>query len=202
MGRTEPLELYGPPGTRAMVDAVLRAYAVDIRTRTEGLEGSNRTGYRVNVHEISPGVVFKDASVTVTAFDAHHGSIPAYGYRFDAPGRAIVLTGDGSARNEASASCRGCDLLVEEGYTLKSFAMVPPSWQEYRRAFHVSSTELAAIARRERPGVLVLTHRGNAGCDQIGTPACRDAGSEAQLLEEVREGCGCRVVAAHDLDVF
>jgi ribonuclease Z len=38
MGRKEPLELYGPPGTRAMVDNILKAYAADIQLRTAGLE--------------------------------------------------------------------------------------------------------------------------------------------------------------------
>jgi ribonuclease BN (tRNA processing enzyme) len=68
MGRKEPLELYGPVGTRAMVGHLLEAYDADIKTRTEGLEHSNRTGYKVNVHEITPGVVYKDANVTVKAF--------------------------------------------------------------------------------------------------------------------------------------
>ena len=38
MGRHEPLEVYGPPGTAAMADYLLKAYEVDIKTRTEGLE--------------------------------------------------------------------------------------------------------------------------------------------------------------------
>lgn len=202
MGRKEPLELYGPPGTREMVRHLLDAYDVDIRTRTEGLEHSNRTGYHVNVHEISPGVVYKDALVTVTAFNAHHGSIPALGYRFDGPDRAIVIAGDGSGANEAAQNCRGCDVLVEEAYTEASFEMVPAQWQQYRRAFHPSTSEIARNATGARPGLLVLTHRGNAGCDQIGSQACRDAGSEAQLLNEVRAGYKGKVVAAHDLDVF
>jgi ribonuclease Z len=36
MGRKEPLELYGPPGTKSMVDRILEAYAVDRRIRIEG----------------------------------------------------------------------------------------------------------------------------------------------------------------------
>jgi ribonuclease Z len=37
MGRKEPLELYGPAGTREMVEHILQAYDVDIKVRTEGL---------------------------------------------------------------------------------------------------------------------------------------------------------------------
>src|SRR4029450_899892 len=68
MGRREPLEVYGPTGTGAMADHLLKAYATDVKTRTEGLEHSNTTGYKVNVHEVKPGTVYKDANVKVTAF--------------------------------------------------------------------------------------------------------------------------------------
>jgi hypothetical protein len=48
----------------------------------------------------------------------------------------------------------------------------------------------------------VLYHRGNAGCDQARTQDCRDAGSEGQMLQEIRELYSGKVVAGHDLDVF
>jgi ribonuclease BN (tRNA processing enzyme) len=54
MGRKEPLEVFGPSGTQAMAERILQAYDVDIRARTEGLEHSNASGYKVHVHEISP----------------------------------------------------------------------------------------------------------------------------------------------------
>ena len=202
MGRTEPLELYGPPGTRSMVQHLLEAYAVDIKTRTEGLERSSPSGYHVNVHEIAAGLAYKDANITVTAFDAHHGSIPAYGYRFEAPDRTVVIGGDGSGKNEAPENCRRCDVLIAEAYTLASFEMVPPQWKQYRQAFHPSSKELANVANRTKPATLVLYHIANAGCDQVGTQACRDAGSEMQLLAEIRKLYQGKVVAAHDLDVY
>src|SRR5215472_10578079 len=87
MGRKEPLELYGPAGTQDMVNHILEAYEVDRKIRTEGLEHSNNTGWKVNVHEIKPGVVFKDTNVTVTAFAVRHGNVNAYGYRFATPDR-------------------------------------------------------------------------------------------------------------------
>jgi len=202
MGRTEPLELYGPPGTRSMAQHLLEAYAVDIKTRTEGLERSSPSGYRVNVHEIAAGLAYKDANITVTAFDAHHGSIPAYGYRFEAPDRTVVIGGDGSGKNEAPENCRRCDVLIAEAYTVASFEMVSPQWKQYRQAFHPSSKELANVANKTKPATLVLYHIGNAGCDQVGTQACRDAGSEMQLLAEIRKLYKGRVVAARDLDVY
>lgn len=203
MGRKEPLELYGPPGTREMTEHILQAYDVDIKTRTEGLEHSNQTGYKVNVHEITPGVVYKDANVTVKAFNAHHGSLEhTYGYRFETVDRTIVISGDGTPKSEVVENCHGCDVLIHEAYTLASFAKVSPEWKLYRQAFHTSSAELADIATKAKPRVLILYHRGNAGCDQARTEDCRNAGSEEQLLKEVRDLYRGEVVAGHDLDVY
>lgn len=202
MGRKEPLELYGPPGTRAMVDHILQAFAVDIETRSEGLEHSNKTGFKVNVHEIKTGVVYKDGSVTVTAFPSKHGPLAAFGYRVETSDRVIVVTGDTSPTHAIVESCRGCDILIAESYTKASFDLVSPAWQQYRMTFHMSSQQLGEIAREAKPGLLVLSHRGNAGCDQAGTEACRKTGSEEEMLREVRLAYPGKVVAAHDLDIY
>src|SRR2546423_13964228 len=68
MRRKDPLEVYGPAGLKAMTDHLLAAYKEDIDIRTNGLEQGNRTGYKVNAHEIKPGIVYKDQNVTVKAF--------------------------------------------------------------------------------------------------------------------------------------
>lgn len=202
MGRKEPLELYGPAGTQEMVNHIIEAYKLDRKIRTEGLEHSNNTGWKVNVHEIKPGVVFKDANVTVTAFAVRHGNVDAYGHRFATPNRMIVISGDTSPTDAIVDNCHGCDILISEAYTKASFALVSSEWQRYRLAFHTSAQELGAIAAKAKPGLLILYHRGNAGCDQVGTEECREAGSEEQLLREIRQAYGGKVVAGHDLDVF
>lgn len=202
MGRNESLELYGPAGTQDMVNHILEAYEVDRKIRTEGMEHSNNTGWKVNVHEIKSGVVFKDANVTVSAFAVRHGNVDAYGYRFAAPDRTIVISGDTSPTDALVENCNGCDTLISEAYTKASFDLVSSEWQRYRLAFHTSAQELGAIASKAKPGLLILYHRGNAGCDQTGTEECRKAGSENQLLKEVRQAYSGKVVAAHDLDIY
>jgi ribonuclease BN (tRNA processing enzyme) len=203
MGRKEPLELYGPAGTQDMVNHILEAYEVDRKIRTEGLEHSNNTGWKVNVHEIKPGVVFKDANVTVIAFAVRHGNVDAYGYRLATPDRTIVISGDTSPTDAIVENCNGCDILISEAYTKASFDLVSPEWQRYRLAFHTSAQELGAIASKAKPGLLILYHQGTgAGCDQAGTEECREAGSENQLLKEVRQAYSGKVVAGQDLDVY
>jgi hypothetical protein len=56
MGRTVPLELYGPMGTKAMVENILKAYEQDTTIRIHGMEGGNTTGYKVDSHQISSGI--------------------------------------------------------------------------------------------------------------------------------------------------
>jgi ribonuclease BN (tRNA processing enzyme) len=73
LGREDPLEAYGPHGLKNMTAHIEKAWSEDVQIRRRGLEQANATGYKVNVHEITPGVVYRDANVTVTAFPVKHG---------------------------------------------------------------------------------------------------------------------------------
>lgn len=202
MGRHEPLQVYGPAGTAAMADHLLKAYETDVKSRTDGPQHSNKIGYKVNVHEIKPGVIYKDENVTVKAFAVDHGNLQAYGYRFETPDRTIVISGDTRPTPAIPANCQGCDVLIHEVYTDASSALVSDEWKKYRLAYHTSSKELAEIATKAKPALLILYHRVNPGCDQARTDECREAGSEEQLLKEMREAYKGKVVAGHDLDVY
>ena len=191
LGRDEPLEVYGPPGIAAMTEHILKAYAEDIDMRVHGLEHANDRGWRVNAHEVQPGVVYKDDNVTVKAFAVKHGSWPhAYGYRFETPDRSIVISGDCTRSPSVAEACNGCDVLVHEVYCQAGFDKRPPGWQKYHSVFHTSSSDLAAIATQARPELLVLYHQ-----------LVWDS-TEAVLLEEIRRGYSGKVVSAHDLDEF
>ena len=71
-GRSAPLEVYGPPGLNSMTEHILQAYRIDIETRTNP-EGNQRViadGWKVNAHEIRPGVIYKDANVREETVEA------------------------------------------------------------------------------------------------------------------------------------
>lgn len=190
--RTAALELYGPAGLRAMASHIVKAYREDIQVRLHGGEPSNKTGYNVNAHEIRPGVVYRDANVSVTAFRVPHGDWrEAFGYRFDtSDGRSIVISGDTGPTDAVTKACNACDVLVHEVYSTAGFAKRPAEWQKYHARYHTSSAELAGIASKARPGLLVLTHQLLWGT------------SDGDLLAEVRRGYSGRVVSGHDLDVY
>src|SRR5476649_763311 len=59
--RNGPLEAYGPKGLQSMTDYLLKAYAEDIELRLNGLEHGKPAGYKVNVHEVTQGVIYRDS---------------------------------------------------------------------------------------------------------------------------------------------
>jgi ribonuclease BN (tRNA processing enzyme) len=142
-GRHTPLEVYGPTGLRTMTEHILQAYRIDIETRTnsEGDQLRNREGWKVNAHEIKPGVIYKDAKVTVSAFRTKH-AMESYGYRFDTPDRSVVIAGDTSPTGETIKACNGCDVLIHEARAEEMYSKLP----EDRRSFGAKNhTGLAPI---------------------------------------------------------
>ena len=194
MGRKDPLELYGPAGLKPMIDHLLAAYSEDIDIRTKGLEHGNPTGYKVNTHEIKPGVIYKDENVTVKAFPVHHGSWrEAYGYRFETSGKVIVISGDCAPSPSVIENCDGCDVLLHEVYTQLGSDKSPPDWREYLTNFHTSTKELAELATKAKPKLLVLYHQMFFGGEKD---------TEEGMLKEIRNLYPGKVVSAHDLDVY
>ena len=189
--RTETLRVFGPRGLQEMTHHLLQAYKEDIEIRTKGLEPSNKTGYRVVATEIQPGVIYKDANVTVKAFLVPHGNWQqAFGYRFETPDRTIVVSGDCTPSQSIVENCQGCDVLIHEVYSTAGFARRPPEWQKYHSNFHTSSKELAEIASKARPKLLVLYHQLFWGT------------TEEELLKEVQQYYNGKVVSGRDLDIY
>jgi ribonuclease BN (tRNA processing enzyme) len=158
-GRHTPLEVYGPTGLHSMTEHLLQAYRIDIETRTnpEGDQRSNPDGWKVNSHEIKSGVIYRDANVIVTAFPTKH-ALESYGYRFDTPDRSVVISGDTSPTEETINACNGCDVLIHEARALEMFAKLPEDRRSFGAKNHTTSEQLAALATKAKPGLLVVYH--------------------------------------------
>ncbi len=191
LGRHEPLEVYAPEGISEMTEHILAAYQQDISVRLDGLEPVNDSGYRVNTHDIKPGIIYQDINVTVEAFAVKHGSWPeAYGFVFTTPDRKIVISGDTVPSESIVAKCDGCDVLIHEVYSAVRFEKRPPVWKQYHSSFHTSTRELAELASRAKPALLILYHQLFWGA------------TDEELLSEIRERYDGKVVSGKDLDVF
>lgn len=189
IGRRVPLEVYGPKGLKAMTEHILEAYRVDIETRTNA-NGNQREfpdGHKVNAHEISAGVVYKDANVTVTAFPTKH-AMESYGYRFDTPDRSIVISGDTNPTEAIIEACHGCDVLIHEANSLAWLAKRPAHFQAFAAKYHSTTAQLAELASKAKPRLLIVCHAGMS--------------SPEELLKEVESGYTGKVVVGRDLDVY
>lgn len=192
-GRLVPLSIWGPPGTAEMVRHIEAAWQEDIRIRMHALEGRPKPPtYHGVVHEIRAGPVYSDDRVEVEAIPVLHGSWKvALGYRFKTAHRIFVISGDTRPAESLVEACNGCDILAHEVYSEARLARMPPRVKAYFRAFHTSTTELAALAQKAKPKLLVLYHEIFFGANP------------EDLVREIHQaGYAGRVVCGKDLDVF
>jgi ribonuclease Z len=111
LGRTQPFEAWGPPGTARMVQGMRAMYAFDIEQRANKF--NDPRNLEVKVTEIGEGVIHEQGGVKVTAFSVwHDDGNPAFGYRVDYRGRSVVLSGDTTYSENLVKNAQGVDLIV------------------------------------------------------------------------------------------
>ncbi len=138
------------------------------------------------------------------AFPVSHGTLECYGYKFTTPDRTIVITGDPlrwiswQKNRKAVISC--CTKWNTPPNLCRE-----PKWQKYHREVHTLSTDLAGVAKKANPKLLVTYHRiyhMNVQ-DNHKNLAAEMAWRDAAILDEIRDaGYDGYVVNGKDLDVF
>ena len=150
-GRHSPLEVWGPPGLRAMTDHIVEAWREDLQIRQTEQPG-RQGGFAVEAHEIVPGEIYRDDAMRVVAFAVPHGAWKhAFGYRFEAKDRTIVISGDTSYSESLMRAAKGCDILVHEVYSQKGWEGLSPERQKYAAEYHTSAVDVGRIAARVQP---------------------------------------------------
>jgi ribonuclease BN (tRNA processing enzyme) len=202
LGRRASLEVYGPPGIKHMTDHVLEAYRADLEARSKHYEeklytaGTFPEGHKVNAHEIKPGVVYRDANVIVSAFPQTH-AMDSYGYRFETADRRIVISGDTNPTQATIDACNGCDVLIHEVLT-HDWLSRRPDFVDYAATFHTTTSQLAELARKAKPRLLVLYHASVAWRPVVDNQRSRPE----VLLSEIITSYSGHVVVGRDLDVY
>jgi ribonuclease BN (tRNA processing enzyme) len=181
--RTSPVDIYGPPGTLASVQGLLQFLTVNSEIRiSDGTKIVPATKV-FSGHDTGAGTIFQDANVKVTAVENSHfhfqpgspgfGKYKSYAYRFDAPDRSIVFTGDTGPSDAVAGLAKGADLLVSEVTSsiedYKADQIKSGRWQvmtpeqqagavRHMTEEHLTTEEVGKMATRAGVKTVVLTH--------------------------------------------
>jgi ribonuclease BN (tRNA processing enzyme) len=159
------IDTWGPPPLEKMTRLFFDMNAYDIKTRLAD-EGRVPLEPLVHVHELSrSGLVMQDDNVTVTAALVRHPPVvPAFGYRFDTPDRAIVISGDTAPSDDLIALARGADILVHDALFApgvdRLVAGVPnaTTLKQSILSHHTTAEDAGRVAQAAGVKTLVLSH--------------------------------------------
>jgi ribonuclease Z len=153
-----PITVYGPPGTREVVDGMLAMLAPDVSYRLAHHDDLNDPP-AVDVVEVAPGdeLPIGETRVLVGATD-HRPVEPTVGYRVEHEGRAVVLGGDGIPCAGLDALCAGADAYVQTVLREDLVRNIPMARIQDVLDYHSSVEQAASTAARAGVRVLVLTH--------------------------------------------
>lgn len=190
VGRSKPLELYGPEGVKEAADGVKKFLAADIHIRRDLVGMLPGGGAEINAHVVQPGMVYDDGEVKVIAFAVDHKPVePAFGYRFESHGRVIVFSGDYHPHEDTVASVKGADVLVSEVFVPEYFKREDDAVAQRLRRYHCTPEQAAELAQKAGVKKLIFTH--------IVPPSASD-----EIVERARKLFSGEVVAGTDLMRF
>ena len=199
-GLASRVDAWGPPPLEKMTSLFFEMNAYDIDTRIAN-EGRVALAPLVHVHELREGgAVMADDNVRVTsALVDHPPVVPAFGYRFDARDRSIVISGDTAPSDNLVKLARGADMLVHS-------AMYPPAIDRLVArvpnaaalkasilAHQTSAEDAGRIAQAAGVKTLVLSHLVPADDPQV---------PERAWLEAARKHFRGTVIVGRDLLVL
>jgi ribonuclease Z len=174
-GAAQPLHVYGPEGTREMVEGFRAGLEPDVRYRiAHHGEKLPRAGMDVVVHEVpaTPDVtaVANIGPLAVGAFEVdHYPVVPALGFRVESGGAAVVFSGDTKRTDNLVRAAKGADTLVSEALHLglmQGRVQMLRGMNNERVAkmleeaceYHTPTLEVAEMARDAGVRRLVISH--------------------------------------------
>ena len=164
-GLSTRVDTWGPPPLENMTKLFFEMNASDIDTRISN-EGRTPIAPLVHVHEIrDAGDVMSDGNVSVTAALVDHPPVvPAFGYRFDARDRSIVISGDTAPSDNLIKLAQGADVLVHDALDMpgvdRLVAGVPnaTTLKQSIMSHHTTAEDAGRVAQAAGVKTLVLSH--------------------------------------------
>ena len=159
------VDAWGPPPLEQMTRHFMEMNSYDIATRIKD-EGRIPLQPLVHVHELRKGgVVLQDENVRVRATLVDHPPVvPAFGYRFDAEDRSIVISGDTRPSDNLIELAQGADILVHDALYAPAIdrlvAGVPnaPDLKRSILSHHTTAEDAGRVAQAAGVKTLVLSH--------------------------------------------
>jgi ribonuclease Z len=184
-----PLAVYGPPGTAALVRATEAMLEPDIGYR---LAHHADLEWRpsADVTEVEEGVIFEEGAIRIAVAATEHAPVrPTIGYRIDDGDHSVVIAGD-------TVPCDGLDGLSADADVLVHTVVRRDLIEQLGLArlmdvldYHSAVPDAAQTAARNRVGTLVLTHL-------VPSPT---PGTEQEWLDQAAAHFGGTVLLATDL---
>ncbi len=195
--RTAPFRVWGPAGTRALMDGLQAAYRWDIETRVAD-QGLSRQGIAVEATEFTEGVIYERNGVKVTAIEVDHGPLikPAFGFRVDYDGRSAAISGDTRFSENLIRHATGVDLLVHQVAAAREELVQKSEGVRKVLAHHTKPHEAGIVFSRAKPRLAVYYHFVFQGSPEIPAP------TEKDVLDMTRTTYAGPLVLSEDLMAF
>lgn len=178
--RRQPLHIYGPEGTKSIVDGLCAACDVP-NAIGFGIPGQQLPHPRdfVEVTEIAPGDEITLDGLKMTCCENTHyvdeeqlgqGGYVSLSLRFDMADRSVVFTGDTGPCKTLEALSQGADLIIGEmmdlDVTMQRVKMMNPQMPDERIAMikshlskhHISAEQLADLGKSAGAKEIVAVH--------------------------------------------
>lgn len=155
--RSTPLRVWGPQGTRQMMEHLPKAFHVDIRVRSKNYPPD---GVKLEPDQINEGMVYDQNGVRIVAFEVDHGGeeLPAFGYRIHYRGRSVVLSGDTTFNENLIRHAQGADLIVHEVTAAGGAAAENQEQLKRISANHTTPDQAGVVFSRVQPKLAVYNH--------------------------------------------
>lgn len=165
MPEHRPLHVWGPPGTRAMIDALLAMLGPDQSYRLAHHDDLREQGpLQVEVTELGDGgrVDVDGLDISVHATD-HRPVEPSIGFRIGHQGKVAAIAGDTVPCPGLDDLCRDADIYVQTVIRpdlVERLAAIVPTGQRFLDIldYHSSVEQAGQTAARNGVRSLVLTH--------------------------------------------
>jgi ribonuclease Z len=157
--RYHPFLVFGPYGTKDMMENLVKAFSWDINTRRKEMNKAD-SGALVDATDIEEGFIFERNGVKVTPFTVRHAEFidSALGYRIDYAGHSVILSGDTRYSENLIRYAKGADVVVHEVAATNEHSMESSPLINQILGFHSSPEDAGKVFEQIKPKLAVYSH--------------------------------------------